>query len=149
MAKQGQVDQPAAQADKPERAAGAETVRVRVREGRTVQLDAGRVARGGEWVNVDPAELRVPSFRSAVQTAEEHTEARKTDAERREAAVASGGSSLFDSMRNVARQQHVALRDRDEAAKRAAAQEVGMARELLDPTRPPAPDRPLARELVR
>jgi hypothetical protein len=122
---------------------------VRVREGRTIQLGAGRVARGGEWVHVDPEELYVPSFRSAVQTEEEHGDSMKTLAQRQEEVAAAGGSSLFDAMRNVARQQQAALRERDTAARRAAAENAGMARELLDPNRPAPAERPMARELPR
>jgi hypothetical protein len=143
MAKQAQAaehPQAAERSQPPERAPVAEAVRVRVRDGRTIQLGGGRVARGGTWVEVDPVELRTPSFRSAVETVQEHAESTKTDTERREEAANAGGSSLFDSMRNVARQQHAALRDRDAAARR-------MAAELLDPNRPLPEEKPMAREL--
>ena len=143
--------------EKPAATEPGETVRVRVREGRTIQM-AGRIARGGEWVEVDPAELAVPSFRSAVETIEEHGASTRTTEEQKEAAAAAGGSSLFDSMRNVARQQLQALSERDAAAKRAAADlqavqtaaaNTGLARELLEPNRPRSDERPMARELLQ
>ena len=158
MSKQPQpAERPMEKTQPAERETG-KTVRVRVREGQTVQLGAARVAHGGEWIEVDQAELAVPSFRSAVETAEEHADSTRTTDEREEAAAAAGGSSLFDSMRNVARQQHQALRERDAAAKQvatelqsvqAAAVNTGQARELLDQNRPRSDERPMARELAR
>jgi hypothetical protein len=127
------------------------TVRVRVRTGQTIRLSATKEARGGEWIVVDSAELEVPCFRSAVETAEEINRPAPAPVAPRQI-----GPS-FDSLRSAAANANAAAKSAHAASDLAEAEstikrqadEKGMARELLASPASAQDPKQMARELPR
>ncbi len=66
----------AAAAPAPAAAPARETVRVRVKQGATIATAEGRRV-GGDWINLDMRDMKIPSLRRLVETEEDIEEAAK------------------------------------------------------------------------
>lgn len=92
--------------DKSTSASPSAHLRVRVRMGHNILLERAEdghvLAHGGDWIEVDPAELNAPAFAAAVQTEEqiaaESRAVKKSDDGKRKG----NGAQMFAALRNAA-----------------------------------------------
>jgi hypothetical protein len=75
------------------------TVRVQLKQKARIQL-SDRMAEGGDWIDIDPAELEAPAFRASVMTEAEVEAARAADkaSRGRGKSRAPEGGGMFDGL---------------------------------------------------